>query len=29
MREIDPSVKDRIDRTEAATLRRLEQQNPQ
>lgn len=28
MREIDPSVRDRIDRTEAASLRRLEQENP-
>lgn len=26
MREIDPSVKDRIDRTEAATMRRVEQE---
>jgi hypothetical protein len=29
MREIDPSIKDRIDRTEAATLRRVEQENTQ
>jgi hypothetical protein len=29
MREIDPSVKDRIDRTEAATMRRVEQETPQ
>jgi hypothetical protein len=29
MREIDPSVKDRIDRTEAASLRRVEQEQPQ
>jgi hypothetical protein len=29
MREIDPSVKDRIDRTEAAALRRVEQENSQ
>ena len=29
MREIDPSVKDRIDRTEAAALRRLEQEGAQ
>lgn len=29
MREIDPSVKDRIDRTEAATMRRLEQAGTQ
>jgi hypothetical protein len=28
MREIDPSLKDRIDRTEAATMRRVEQENP-
>jgi len=28
MREIDPSVTDRINRTEAATLRRVEQENP-
>jgi hypothetical protein len=26
MREIDPSVKDRINRTEAATMRRVEQE---
>lgn len=29
MREIDPTVKDRIDRTEAATMRRVEQEQPQ
>ncbi len=29
MREIDPTVKDRIDRTEEATLRRVEQENTQ
>ena len=29
MREIDPTVKDRIDRTEAATMRRLEQEGAQ
>jgi hypothetical protein len=29
MREIDPTVKDRIDRTEAATMRRVEQESPQ
>ena len=29
MRDIDPSIKDRIDRTEAATLRRVEQENTQ
>jgi hypothetical protein len=29
MRDIDPTLKDRIDRTEAATLRRLEQATPQ
>jgi hypothetical protein len=28
MREIDPTINDRIDRTEAASLRRIEQQNP-
>jgi hypothetical protein len=28
MREIDPSVKDRIDRTEAASLRRVDDENP-
>jgi hypothetical protein len=29
MREIDSSIKDRIDRIEAATLRRVEQENAQ
>ncbi len=29
MREIDPTLKDRIDRTEEATLRRVEQENTQ
>jgi hypothetical protein len=29
MREIDPSLKDRIDRTQAAALRRLEQESQQ
>jgi hypothetical protein len=29
MREIDPSIKDRIDRTEAATMRRVETESPQ
>ena len=29
MREIDPTVTDRINRTEAAALRRVEQENPQ
>jgi len=29
MREIDPSLNDRIDRTEAATLRRVEEENTQ
>jgi hypothetical protein len=29
MRDIDPSIKDRIDRTEAATMRRVEAANPQ
>jgi hypothetical protein len=29
MREIDPSLKERIDRTEEATLRRAEQENTQ
>ena len=29
MEEIDPKVKDRIERTEAATLRRVEQEGPQ
>ncbi len=29
MRQIDPSLKDRIDRTEEATLRRVEQENTQ
>jgi hypothetical protein len=29
MREIDPTVKDRIDRTEAATMKRLEAQGSQ
>ena len=28
MREIDPSLTDRIDRTQAAALRRVEQENP-
>lgn len=27
MRDIDPSIKDRIDRTEAATMRRVETEN--
>jgi type VI secretion system secreted protein VgrG len=29
MRDLDPGIKDRIDRTEAATLRRVEQENTQ
>lgn len=29
MREIDPTLKDRIDRTEAAMQRRVEQESPQ
>jgi len=29
MRDIDPTLKDRIDRTEAATLRRVDQENTQ
>jgi hypothetical protein len=29
MRDIDPTIKDRIDRTEEATLRRVEQENTQ
>ena len=29
MRDIDPTIKDRIDRTEAATLRRAEQESTQ
>jgi hypothetical protein len=29
MRDIDPSIKDRIDRTEAASLRRVDEQTPQ
>ena len=29
MREIDPALKDRIDRTEAAALRRADKENPQ
>jgi TRAP-type C4-dicarboxylate transport system substrate-binding protein len=29
MRDIDPALKDRIDRTEEATLRRVEQENTQ
>jgi hypothetical protein len=29
MREIDPTIKDRVDRTEAATMRRVESESPQ
>ena len=29
MREIDPGIKDRIDRTEAATMRRVDSETPQ
>ena len=29
MRDIDPSISDRIDRTEAATMRRVESETPQ
>jgi len=29
MRDIDPTIKDRIDRTEAATMRRVDSETPQ